>query len=105
MECLPVAQARQKQMQLKAQRQAAEDQEESEYIRSLSAREAELSRLEQAHHAAIKAHNAKIKYVMLLCMVCAKLQMRVCYLSSCRNVTGALGFLTSVCVLRLTCKL
>ena len=58
---LTILQARQKQMQLKAQRQAAEDQEESEYMRSLSAREAELSRLERGHHAAIKAHNAKIK--------------------------------------------
>ena len=48
-------------MQLKVQRRAADSQEESEYIRSLSAKEAELSRLEEAHHAAIRAHNASIK--------------------------------------------
>ena len=48
-------------MQLKANRRAAEEQEDSEFIKSLSAREAELSRLEQAHQAAVKAHNNKLK--------------------------------------------
>ena len=48
-------------MQLKAQRQAAEEQEESDFINSLSAREAELRKLEQAHQAAVKARNTKLK--------------------------------------------
>ena len=49
-------------MQLKAQRQAAEEQEASDYMSSLSTREAELRRLEQAHQAAVKANNTKLKY-------------------------------------------
>lgn len=52
-------------MQLKADRQAALEREESEFMSSLSAREAELRRLEQAHQAAIKAHNTKLKYATL----------------------------------------
>ena len=56
-----VMQARQQQMQLKAKRRAAEEQQDSDFIHSLSAREAHLSRLEQAHQAAVKAHNNKIK--------------------------------------------
>ncbi|DBA69943.1 TPA: hypothetical protein ACH3X2_012436 [Trebouxia sp. C0005] len=53
--------ARQQQMQLKANRRAAEEQQDSDFIHSLSAREAHLSKLEQAHQAAVKAHNNKIK--------------------------------------------
>ncbi|DBA90787.1 hypothetical protein WJX77_006942 [Trebouxia sp. C0004] len=53
--------ARQQQMQLKAKRREAEEQEDSDFISSLSAREAHLSKLEQAHQAAVKAHNNKIK--------------------------------------------
>lgn len=49
-------------MQLKAKRQAAQEQEASDFMKSLSVREAELRKLEQAHQAAIKAHNAKLKY-------------------------------------------
>ena len=49
-------------MQLKAKRQAAQEQEASDFMNSLSAREAELRKLEQAHQAAIKAHNTKLKY-------------------------------------------
>ncbi|DBB03299.1 TPA: hypothetical protein ACH3X3_010687 [Trebouxia sp. C0006] len=53
--------ARQQQMQLKANRRAAEEQQDSDFINSLSAREAHLSKLEQAHQAAVKAHNNMIK--------------------------------------------
>ena len=60
-QCL--VQARQQQMQLKAKRREAEEQQDSDFIQSLSAREANLSKLEQAHQAAVKAHNNKIKYV------------------------------------------
>lgn len=49
-------------MQLKANRQAAEEQEASDFMKSLSAREAELRKLEQAHQAAIKAQNNKLRY-------------------------------------------
>ena len=56
-------QARQQQMQLKAKRKAAEEQEASDFMTSLSAREAELRRLQQAHQAAVRAHNTKLKYV------------------------------------------
>lgn len=49
-------------MQLKAKRQAAEEQEASDFMSSLSAREAELRRLEQAHQAAVRAHNTSLKY-------------------------------------------
>ncbi len=48
-------------MQLKANRRAAEEQQDSDFINSLSAREAHLSKLEQAHQAAVKAHNNMIK--------------------------------------------
>ena len=48
-------------MQLKAKRREAEEQQDSDFIQSLSAREANLSKLEQAHQAAVKAHNNKIK--------------------------------------------
>ena len=48
-------------MKLKADRRAAQQQEEADFMSSLSAREAELRRLEQAHQAAIKAHNTKLK--------------------------------------------
>jgi len=60
-ECCFVVQARQQQMQLKANRRAAEEQQDSDFINSLSAREAHLSKLEQAHQAAVKAHNNMIK--------------------------------------------
>jgi len=56
-----VVQARQQQMQLKAKRREAEEQQDSDFISSLSAREANLSKLEQAHQAAVKAHNTNIK--------------------------------------------
>lgn len=49
-------------MRLKVQRQDAQAREEADFMSSLSAREAELRRLEQAHRAAIKAHNSKLKY-------------------------------------------
>ena len=49
-------------MQLKAKRQAAEEQEASTFMISLSAREAELRKLEQAHQAAIKANNTMLRY-------------------------------------------
>ncbi len=48
-------------MQLKAKRRADEEKEDSDSISSLSAREAELGRLEHVHQAAIKAHNDKLK--------------------------------------------
>lgn len=48
-------------MQLKAKRQAAEEQEAADFMNSLSAREAELRKLEKAHQAAVKAHNTKLK--------------------------------------------
>ena len=49
-------------MQLKAKRQAAEKQEALTFMNSLSAREAELRKLEQAHQAAIKANKTMLKY-------------------------------------------
>ena len=58
-----VVQARQQQMQLKAKRREAEEQQHSDFSNSLSAREAHLSKLEQAHQAAVKAHIINIKYV------------------------------------------
>lgn len=49
-------------MQLKARRQAAKEQEASDFISSLSVREAELRKLEQAHQAAVKARNTTLRY-------------------------------------------
>ena len=48
-------------MQLKAAKKAAEEQEDSDFINSLNDHEVELSRLERAHQAAIKANNSRLK--------------------------------------------
>ena len=62
-------QARKAQMQRKAQQQAADAQEDSQFMQSLSAREAELAELERAHQAALRSHNQKLKSVPLNCML------------------------------------
>lgn len=53
-------------MQRKAQQQAADALEDSQFMQSLSAREAELAQLERAHQAAARNHNTKLKWVPIL---------------------------------------
>ena len=56
-------------MQRKARQQAADALEDSQFMQSLSAREAELAQLERAHQAAARSHNTKLKSVAtLLCL-------------------------------------
>ena len=77
-----VVQARQQQMQLKAKRREAEEQQDSDFSNSLSAREAHLSKLEQAHQAAVKAHIINIKYVCaFLVVACIAQLIAVCALT------------------------
>ena len=56
-------------MQRKAQQQAADAQEDSQFMQSLSTREAELAELERAHQAALRSHNQKLKSVPLISQV------------------------------------
>ena len=52
-------------MQRKAQQQEADAQEDSQFMQSLSTREAELAEMERAHLAATRSHTQKLKSVCL----------------------------------------
>lgn len=60
---LLVLQARQAQLQRKAQQLAADAKEDSQYMQSLSAHERELAELASAQQAAIRGHNQNLKSV------------------------------------------